>query len=813
MSIKYSLNDVLIESGVRDFREIAICADWTPTDKHKTKMEKIFNSADGRVSGRLKSILAAAAAAAIIFGVLAAVKPVRDGVASFFSGLFTKPAHTVTDTDTTAQTHVTEPDTDAETTEPAMTSDIADAVLPDDARGLIYHMADYGVSTAAWKKLRECGDGVDVCLHTLKTEDYGVITGICTAFVTEKLYDELRKTMEWDDATARTGPFLYGSLASGEMCSATYMSECAGHLQEYFSENVSTEKLHRDYPVTAKILSAYGWEYEDKYDPKNKTVEENVNRLCDHGYDETTHDRLKRSYEAFQYCVENYYSEPDRYKRSVMSIICAEYLRNCGDDGKSSRHTYPLKLLLGDDGYKTLFEIDGEVLDMRYVSEKADVYSAWLLRFTGLLKEAAANLTRQTFESDLSEALVILDKVGFDGYRTVTEEERRIVGAINDAMQLYNAVRFGSVNLSGLEYETYSEGSATLTDGMKDHLGKFYDLPDQMQEIELVSVKGALHTYGGWYEKYSKLLPSDTVKALLQDSARFIVVDGDVYVNVFTTAGNEWMHVADGTVRVVEKNGGVYRVTAVVSRKYDVYSEETFIIEETEDGGLRLTGGTYFEKYPGVSENEMTKAKAAAVVYEVIKAHAALYNADTAIVAAVDESTSSAVFEDLGYRRIEEGGGVPGLTVNGTAYPAYAGLYCGQIALYRYARRDIADAMLSPGGAVSYAKFTSNSLDWLEEDVILLSPGSVKTKTTPAIGAASEISFIDLYDALEVVSASADSYTVSLKFIREENGTSTEIAYTFTVSILTDDPEYAGPYGTRPMLSGGTFAELLISDK
>ena len=42
MSYKYTLKDVMLEAGVREYRQTKTDAGWTPSDKHKSDMEKLY---------------------------------------------------------------------------------------------------------------------------------------------------------------------------------------------------------------------------------------------------------------------------------------------------------------------------------------------------------------------------------------------------------------------------------------------------------------------------------------------------------------------------------------------------------------------------------------------------------------------------------------------------------------------------------------------------------------------------------------------------------------------------------------------------
>ena len=84
----------------------------------------------------------------------------------------------------------------------------------------------------------------------------------------------------------------------------------------------------------------------------------------------------------------------------------------------------------------------------------------------------------------------------------------------------------------------------------------------------------------------------------------------------------------------------------------------------------------------------------------------------------------------------------------------------------------------------------------------LLISANVDKKTTPLIGSADKITVTDVYNSMKVLSRDGDKITVSLDFVREENGKSKNVTYTFELE------KNAGLY---LMLTGGTFdSEVLL---
>ena len=110
-SDKLSFKDALLEAGVRDYHSIEKDGSWTPSGKLEAGMEKLIK--DQRPARRffcspLFKGVAIAASFAVLFGVLASVKPVREAFGSMF-------AHT-TETEDTTGAVVTDGETTKELT-------------------------------------------------------------------------------------------------------------------------------------------------------------------------------------------------------------------------------------------------------------------------------------------------------------------------------------------------------------------------------------------------------------------------------------------------------------------------------------------------------------------------------------------------------------------------------------------------------------------------------------------------------------------------------------------------------------------------
>lgn len=795
MSIKYSLNDVLIESSVRDYSAIRIDPEWTPTQTHERKMERIFRKAERRAF-RIPGWVAAAASVVVLFGVLASVKPVRDAVGSFFGlrggdGTQTGQA-TGTGSGESRADETTHGETDPYYEDPYI-----------EFESLIESLAANGYDEQKWKRLDSFGKWAfdNCCAYYFAQRNGDRKNAVYSVFCAEKLTAETGG--DWGKFTNGLHAYQPQDLNDIDAIAPGWLTAFADAAYGYAKTHIPFDSLREDYPYTYTVLTVGGYEkYEyPVYDPSKRTISENIDRILNVGYDERTY-RFLRTFDAYEYCVKEYFNEENAGRRAVMSVICADCIRNFDDDGKSSKCTFPLKMLLGVDGYRFLFEVDGVGIDPRRVGENTQLYAGWLDRYTKMLERAASEHEKSLFTHDFDLNGMILDRVGFSGYRSASAEEKRLTDFLDEALTLYNAVRFGSV-LYG-EKNDY-ERVNPLTDEMIKHLAAQRGT-DYVDDVELIKFTDGMRTLAGWKEKYLKLLPADAVSRMLRETERFYIIDGEVYIDVYTTLGNPFWTVCPGTLRVSGKTGNTYSARAVVSRRYAGYCEETFEIEEQSDGSLRLVGGTFFEKYYGAEENEVTKAHAAEAVYEVLRAYSALYNGVVSEAEALDECVNSEVFETVGFRRLDGGNDTEGLSGVKADLPAYAGVYCGRMGLYRYAARPIADLMLSEGGPVSYARFAASPY---AETVILISPAKAKALTVPQVDPAEGFSRIGVYNALKTVSSSGKTITVALDFERTVNGEKSVVTYTFTVG-LKNEGNYNDGY---PELIGGTFADMLTEDK
>ncbi len=106
--LKYSFKDALLESAVREYGATETDASWSPSEKLISRIDALSAKSKKRAVSPLVKWVAIAASAAVLFGVLASVRPVREGI----SALFGKTDETEPPSFTGPQTYLTEEETD-----------------------------------------------------------------------------------------------------------------------------------------------------------------------------------------------------------------------------------------------------------------------------------------------------------------------------------------------------------------------------------------------------------------------------------------------------------------------------------------------------------------------------------------------------------------------------------------------------------------------------------------------------------------------------------------------------------------------------
>ena len=213
MDRNYTLKDILLEAGVREYYATPADKERSPSEKHKKDMEKLFNKQTSVFekigNSPLYKGLSIAAAVAILFGVAIAIKPIREPVAAFFGSLFnrnsvpeiietgevTEPAETEKDAgvttayETGAETTADEQTTENETTDPFKVPETAEEWID----YLFNYMVRSGYSKSEWDQLKSFGlTAFDRLVLKYEPEDKdSYANALISVFASEYLEEEI----------------------------------------------------------------------------------------------------------------------------------------------------------------------------------------------------------------------------------------------------------------------------------------------------------------------------------------------------------------------------------------------------------------------------------------------------------------------------------------------------------------------------------------------------------------------------------------------------------------------------------------------
>lgn len=484
------------------------------------------------------------------------------------------------------------------------------------------------------------------------------------------------------------------------------------------------------------------------------------------------------------YVVSHYFEETDEKVRAALSAL----LNQC-----ARRDEFSYYDLLGREKVNSFsYAEDGtNIFNGNYVKER----SAWIDKFTEAVKEEVKNRYKEEIEDYFPTIYMFLSDIGFDGYkpgepdlalrsRKVIKEAMTLVNAVLCGMGRYDetSVMYGEKELRNLEYPEavakiienngieYWEGISTQAQGFK--------------------------TADEWKQYYKKILPDDVVEGAIRNTGRFIIADGIVYTSSY--GGESYYGIDILNVRKTgEKNGHAILATDVrIPLGMSYYTQQvTFEVVE-ENGEIRIVGGTFIDIF---LKDGVTEGKAALTVYELIIAQEILYDGNINFTSFQGYGNFIQVINDKSeleeyIKSVSKDEPVP--DVPDESYPLYAYVGWSDMTSWEWTL----EKML-PEGYYDIMITNNKNVVPMKYSYLLIS-ANVDKKTTPLIGSADKITVTDVYNSMKVLSRDGDKITVSLDFVREENGKSKNVTYTFELE------KNAGLY---LMLTGGTFdSEVLL---
>lgn len=486
------------------------------------------------------------------------------------------------------------------------------------------------------------------------------------------------------------------------------------------------------------------------------------------------------------YVASRYFGETDEKVRAALSAL----LNQC-----ARRDEFSYYDLLGNETADSFsYAEDGTyIFNGNYVKER----SAWIDKFTEAVKEEVKNRYREEIEDYFPTIYMFLSDIGFDGYKPgeldLALRSRKV---INEALTLANALLrgLGRYDETSVIYGNKETGSLEYPESVAKIIEN-----NGIEYWEGISTQAqGFKTADEWKQYYKKILPDDVVEGAIRNTGRFIIADGIVYTSSY--GGESYYEIDILNVRKTgEKNGHAILATDVrIPLGMSYYTQQvTFEVVE-ENGEIRIVGGTFIDIF---LKDGATDGKAALTVYELIRAQEILYDGNVNFTSFQGYENFIKVINDKSeleeyIKFVSKDEPVP--DVPDELYPLY--VYVGwssktswEWTLEKMLPEGYYDIMITNNKNVVPMKYS-----------YLLISANVDKKTTPLIGSADKITVTDVYNSMKVMSRDGDKITVSLDFVREENGKSKNVTYTFELE------KTAGLY---LMLTGGTFDSEVLLEK
>ena len=784
--LKYSFKDALLESAVREFGATETDASWSPSEKLISRIDALSRKSKKRAVSPLVKWIAIAASAAVLFGVLASVRPVREGI----SALFGKTDETEPPSFTGSQTYLTEEETDRMTektgnaypsTEPETVVIPTETTAPETERepetpeeyvdALIDKLAKNGYTADDWDKLRLMGEmAFDRCVtRFMKTGKSRNQMCVMCIFAAEYIKDELEQKAPsllsdcpLPETSGIAEPGFFGKSLGYKWISALKSSALT------YAKRKTEEQIEKDTPILHRFLELIGFDdYRIDYD--KLTVSECIDLIVeakkfDGAYSNLVYDRKT---ETVEYCVKNYFSETDGDRRTVMSWLFYSAAQNSGAG---------MSALVGRDTVLSLVSAGGSVsVTDRTVFANTQTIEPLIARYADIARKEAKNHYEDVMKCDFPCTYLLLNAMGFNDYKPGKPDISFYArGAIRAAEELYLAVTDGFVP-EALNDKTHPIESDAEREG----------LPERTRSEYYGYVP--LSDFYAYFDKYIDRRITD---GCLFNNDWFNVIGDRVYM--FCGGPQSILGVDYYTTKLVERNGNKATLTADVSFPHGMFSFKrgvTFEVEEY-DGGVRVTGGEFADR---LLRREYAAAGSVASVlqtYLVIREaqREYLYNSSSLLYNSYEEVPEN-------YRNV--------LTED-MEYPVY----------YREYGYDEHPLNMSASDEIIDALHRKTDV----YDGVALHPEKSSVKHTPAfdllVNSVEEYGYSRIinYDVLlsmNVIESTEDHLIFSLDFIKEENGGSENVTYTFEVR---RNVPYETLYGEvlTDVLVGGTFVTDVI---
>lgn len=793
--LKYSFKDALLESAVREYGATETDASWSPSEKLISRIDALSRKSKKRAVSPLVKWIAIAASAVVLFGVLASVRPVREGI----SALFGKTDETDPPQFTGSQTYLTEEETDRMTektgnaypsTEPGTEVIPKETTAPETEREpetpeeyvdvLIDRLANKGYTAADWDSLRLMGEtAFDRCVirYMKQANRTRRQKSVMCTFAAEYMKEELEKKAP--SLLNGTAFPVLSDIAEpdffGKSLGYNWITEFKKRARTYAGSHTE-EQIEKDTPILHRFLELIGSDdYRIDYD--KLTVSECIDLIVEAKNFDGAYSNLVyyRKTETVEYCVKNYFSETDGDRRTVMSWL---FYRAAQSSGAG------MSALVGRDTVRSLVSAGGSVsVTDRTVFANTQTIEPLIARYADIARKEAKNHYEDVMKYDFPCTYLLLNAMGFNDYKPGKPDIAFYArDAIRAAGELYLAVTDGFVP-EALYDKTHPIESDAEREGLPERMRSDY--------YEYVPLSD-------FYAYFDKYIDRRITDGSLCNNDWFNVIGDRVYM--FCGGPQSVLGVDYHTAKLVERNGNKATLTADVSLPDGMFSykkELTFEVKEYEDG-IRLSGGVFAEKFLSPCRISVSAVSAAVSSYCVLREGQAEYNRTAGYLLSFDGQYNSLDEIPKEYRDIVR---------DGAEFPVWLTYDTAGKRIDRFTTDEV------------YAALTKKT-DVFDRGVVY--PAYAKTRTLPAFEHGYSIvvddtgsiadAFITSYDfllAMKVIDISDDTLICALDFTREENGVKKDVTYTFEIQ---RNVPYETMYGEvlTDVLVGGTFVTDVI---
>ena len=481
---------------------------------------------------------------------------------------------------------------------------------------------------------------------------------------------------------------------------------------------------------------------------------------------------------TFGYLIDKYFNEPSEKRRAAISTIFYKIADDEVDD--FVRYTSAPDSLWSQIG-------SGDVAEQ----------AGWLQQYADAAKTAAKDMYEDDFEYYYPNTYKFLTRIGFDGFKNSPKQPVDYALALVRKLRfLYHAVQFGHgmTDKNSAEYRVQKGDTfADLPEEAVNAIMKYYISEDYFVEFaggcSVYAQTPEFEKIDSWYEYFSDVLPKTEIKKFIGDGNELFMISDSGTVYTFEMYyGTLWpAEIYERTVRVIEEKDGCTVIGFICNRggSPTLESKEYTVNVRKGSDGYYVDGGSFIDVF---IKNDIGTGSVADSVSNILRAHALIYNGETGY------SSDSEYGRNVGaviYANADELPEELKQKYSGDEFPVYS---CVISSNYRSCvTGEIKNKMLED----------STAFKLIRDSYCLIIPSQVKLTNTAKACKNGDYSIYNVEKSMKVISSGNGKMTVSLDFVRTENGKSASKTYTFEFEYI----------GGNAVLTGGSFVNDVLMKK